>query len=202
VRSLDVTTETRPEIYLPHTQWVRHTMTVEVLHGGQIAGLESALRGVVREMDPNLAVYWMEALQDRVEASVSSARFYTVMLGSAATLAVILAGVGLFGVVAFLVSRRTREIGIRIAVGAGGSQVIGMVVRQSLPPVLLGIGLGVGLALAGGRTLSSLLYQVRPWDPLTLTAGSVTFLVVALGATLVPAARAASIPPTEAMRAE
>jgi predicted permease len=202
VRSLDVTAATRPEVYLPHTQWVQHTMTVEVLHGGQVEGLESALKGVVREMDPNLAVYWMESLQDRVEASVSSNQFYTVMLGSAAALAVILAGVGLFGVVAFLVSRRTREIGIRIAVGAGGFQVMGMVVRQSLPPVLLGIGVGMGLALAGGRTLSSLLYQVRPWDPMTMVAGSLLFLVVALGATLIPAARAASIAPTEAMRAE
>jgi predicted permease len=202
VRSLDVTTATEPELYFPHTQWVRHTMTAEVLHSGQVTGLEEALRGVVRELDPNLAVYWMEALEDRVEASVSSERFYMLMVGLAAALAVTLAAVGLFGVVAFLVSRRTREIGIRIAIGAEGRDVVGMVVRQSLPPVILGIAMGMGLALTGGRVLSSLLYQVHPWDPVTLAGGSTLFLVVALGATLIPAGWAARIPPTEAMRAE
>jgi putative ABC transport system permease protein len=202
VRSLDVTTESEPEIYFPHTQWTRNTMTVEVLHSGQTAGLDAALRGVVRELDPNLAVYWMESLQDRVDASVSSERFYMLMVGAAAALAVVLAAIGLFGVVAFLVSRRTKEIGIRIAVGARGGDVVGMVVKQSFPPVILGIGLGLGLALVGGRVLSSLLYQVRPWDIQTLLAGSLLFLVVALGAALVPAQWAARIPPTEAMKAE
>jgi putative ABC transport system permease protein len=202
IRSLDVTTESEPEIYVPHTQWTRNTMTVEVLHSGQTAGLDAALRGVVREMDPNLAVYWMEPLQDRVDSSVSSERFYLLMVGAAAALAVVLAAIGLFGVVAFLVSRRTREIGIRIAVGARGGDVVRMVIRQSLPPVLVGIALGLAMALMGGSVLSSLLYQVRPWDVPTLLGGSLIFLVVALGAALVPAQWAARIAPTEAMKAE
>jgi predicted permease len=202
VRSMDVTTESEPEIYLPHTQWTRHVMTVEILHTGQTAGLDSALRGAVRELDPNLAVYWMEDLQDRIDASVSSQRFYMLMVSAAAALAVVLAAIGLFGVVAFLVSRRTREIGIRVAVGARGGDVVRMVVRESLPPVLLGIALGLAAALMGGRVLSSLLYQVSPWDPQTLLAGSLLFMSVALGAALLPAQRAARISPTEAMKAE
>jgi putative ABC transport system permease protein len=173
-----------------------------VLQAGQTAGLDAALRGVVRELDPNLAVYWMEALQDRIDSSISSERFYMLMVGAAAALAVVLAAIGLFGVVAFLVSRRTREIGIRIAIGAKGGDVVGMVIKQSLPPVILGIALGLAMALVGGRVLSSLLYQVRPWDVQTLLAGSILFLMVALGAALVPAQWAARIPPTEAMKAE
>ena len=202
VRSFDITTETSPEIYFPHTQWIRHTMTMEVLQAGQVTGMETALRSAVRGLDPNLAVYNMEALGDRVDSSISSERFYLLMVGMAAGLAVILATVGLFGVVAFLVSRRTREIGIRIALGAKGEDVVGLVLRQSMPPVVLGVFLGLGIALLGGRVLSSLLYQVEPWDPQTFLAGALLFLAVAFGATLVPARWAARIPPTEAMRTE
>ena len=202
VRSLDVTTEVEPEAYFPHAQWSRNTMTVEVLQAGAVPGLAASLRGVVHGMDPDLPVYWMEMLQDRVDDSVASDRFYMLLIGTFAGLAIVLASVGLYGVVAYLVSRRTREIGIRVALGAGSREVVGMVVGQGLGPVLAGVVLGLAAAAAGGRVLRSLLYEVEPLDPLTFVLVPLLLLVVALLATALPAKMATRISPTEAMRVE
>ena len=119
-----------------------------------------------------------------------------------AGLAVILAAVGLYGVVAYLVSRRTREIGIRVALGAPRDHVVRLVLGQGVAPVFLGAVLGLATSLAGGRIMSSLLYQVEPWDPLTFVGGTGLLLCVAFVATLLPARSASRIPPTEAMRVE
>jgi putative ABC transport system permease protein len=202
VRSLDVTTEVWPEAYFPHAQWSRNTMTVEVLQAGAVPGLANALRETVQELDPNLPVYWMELLQDRVDDSVASDRFYLLLIGSFAALAVVLASVGLYGVVAYLVSRRTREIGIRVALGARDKEILGMVVGQGLGPVLAGLLLGLLAAAAGGRVLGSLLYQVEPLDPLTFLTTPLLLLVVALLATALPARGATRVSPTEAMRVD
>jgi len=202
VRSLDVTTEVWPEAYFPHAQRSRNTMTVEVLQAGGIPGLAGSLREVVREMDPDLPVYWMEMLEDRVDESVASDRFYLLLMGTFAGLALALASVGLYGVVAYLVSRRTREIGIRVALGARGREVVGMVVGQGLGPVLAGLVLGLAGAAAGGRVLGSLLYEVETLDPLTFVLVPLLLLVVALLATALPARGATRISPTEAMRVE
>jgi ABC-type antimicrobial peptide transport system permease subunit len=177
-------------------------MTVEVLQAGAVPGLAASLRGVVHGMDPDLPVYWMEMLQDRVDDSVASDRFYMLLIGTFAGLAIVLASVGLYGVVAYLVSRRTREIGIRVALGAGSREVVGMVVGQGLGPVLAGVVLGLAAAAAGGRVLRSLLYEVEPLDPLTFVLVPLLLLVVALLATALPAKMATRISPTEAMRVE
>jgi putative ABC transport system permease protein len=183
VRSLDVTTEVEPEAYVPHAQWSRNTMTVEVLQAGAVPGLAASLQGVVQEMDPNLPVYLL-------------------LIGTFAGLAIVLASVGLYGVAAYLVSRRTREIGVRVALGAGNREVVGMVVGQGLGPVLAGIVLGLAAAAAGGRVLRSLLYEVEPLDPLTFVLVPLLLLAVALLATALPASAATRISPTEAMRVE
>lgn len=202
VRSLDVTTEVEPEAYFPHAQWSRNTMTVEVLQAGPVPGLAGSLRATVQALDPNLPVYWMEMLQDRVENSVSSDRFYLILIGAFACLAVVLASVGLYGVTAYLVSRRTREIGIRVALGARGPEVLRMVVGQGSAPVLAGLGVGLLGAAAGGRVLGSLLYGVEPLDPWTFLTVPVLLLLVAFLATALPARAATRISPTEAMRGE
>jgi len=202
VRSLDVTTQVEPEAYFPHAQWSQNTMTVEVLQAGGVPGLGQALREAVHAMDPNLPLYWMESLQDRVDESMASDRFYFILIGSFAGLALVLASVGLYGVVAYLVSRRTREIGIRLALGAENRRVMTMVVGEGLGPVLAGLGVGLLLALAGGRVLETLLYEVQPLDPLTFVSMPVILLLVAFLATALPAWTATRIAPTEAMRAE
>jgi predicted lysophospholipase L1 biosynthesis ABC-type transport system permease subunit len=202
VRSLDVTTEVWPEAYFPHAQWSRNTMTVEVLTAGVVPALAEALRDTVHELDPTLPLYWMERLQTRVDESMASDRFYLLLIGTFAGLALILASVGLYGVVAYLVSRRTREIGIRVALGAGGREVAGLVLGQGMGPVLIGLGLGLLGAAAGGRVLESLLYQVEPLDPLTFVTVPLLLLAVAVLATALPTWAAIRIPPTEAMRVD
>jgi ABC-type antimicrobial peptide transport system permease subunit len=202
VRSLDVTTEEWPEAYFPHAQWPRNTMTVEVLQAGTVPGLTEALREAVYALDPKLPLYWVENLQDRVDESMASDRFYLILLGSFAALALILASVGLYGVVAYLVSRRTREIGIRVAMGASRRSVLALVMGQSLAPVVLGLILGLAGAVAGGQVLESFLYQVEPLDPLTFVAVPALLLAVTLLAMALPARAATRIPPTEAIRVE
>jgi len=202
VRSLEVTTDVEPEAYFPHAQWTRNTMTVEVLQAGAAPGLVGSLRDLVRELDPNLPVYWMERLQDRVDESVASDRFYLVLMGTFASLALVLASVGLYGVVAYLVSRRTREIGIRVALGARKREVWTMVVSQGLGPVGAGLVVGILTAAAGSRVLGSLLYEVEPLDPLSFLTLPTLLVGVALLATALPARAATRISPTEAMRAE
>jgi putative ABC transport system permease protein len=202
VRSLDVATEVWPEAYFPHAQWSRNTMTVEVLQDGAVPGLSAALRETVHDLDPNMPVYWMERLQDRIDDSIASDRFYLLLLGGFAALALILAAVGLYGVVAFLVSRRTREIGIRGALGAPNRSILSMVLAQGLGPVFAGLAVGLLAAAAGTRILESLLYQVAPLDPLTFLAVPVVLLAVTFLAMAFPAWSATRIPPTEAMRVD
>jgi ABC-type antimicrobial peptide transport system permease subunit len=147
-------------------------------------------------------MYYVEMLEERIERYLASDRFYLALLGLFAGLAVVLAAVGLYGVVAFLVSRRTREIGIRVALGSPHDRVVRLIVGQGMGPVIVGTVVGLAAALASGQVLSSLLYQVRPWDPLTFVGGTALLLLVALGAILLPARAALRIPPTEAMRVE
>ena len=145
---------------------------------------------------------YVERLEDRMDRYLGSDRFYLLLLGIFACLAMVLAAVGLYGVVAYLVSRRTREIGIRVALGAEKGEVLRLVLKQSLGPVILGAVVGLGAALAGGGVLSGLLYQVEPWDPPTYIGGTVLFMGVTFLATLAPARSATRIAPTEAMRME
>jgi ABC-type antimicrobial peptide transport system permease subunit len=202
VRSLDLTTETWPEAYFPLAQWPRNTVTVMLRAGSDPSGLVPALRREVSEIDPELPIYYVEKLQDRMDRYLSSDRFYLLLLGIFASMAMTLAAVGLYGVVAYLVSRRTREIGIRVALGAERGEVVRLVLRQSLGPVVLGALVGLTVALAGGGVLSGLLYQVEPWDPPTYIGGTILFMGVAFLATVSPARSATRISPTEAMRVE
>jgi putative ABC transport system permease protein len=202
VRSVDVTTEAWPEAYFPLAQWPRKTVTAVVRADPELPGLVPTLRQTVNELDPALPLYYVEALEDRMAVYLASDRFYLFFLAVSAGLAMVLSAVGLYGVVAYLVSKRTQEIGIRVALGASRQEVMRLVLGQGIGPVVLGTAVGLGVALAGGRLMASLLYQVEPWDPLTLAGGTVVLLAVAVAATLLPARNATRIPPTEAMRVE
>ena len=202
VRSIDVTTETEPEAYFPLAQWSGDFMTVLVRTTGGVTGIVPQLRKEVATLDPLLAMYWIETLDHRVDVSVGQERFNLLLLGSFAGLALLLAAVGLYGVVAYLVTRRTREIGIRIALGACWRDVARLVLWQGMLPTVAGTALGLLGAVAGTRVLSSLLYQVEPWDPTTFVAGTTVLFTVALLACYFPARGATKIPPTEAIRVE
>jgi putative ABC transport system permease protein len=159
-----------------------------------------ALRGIVREVAPNAALDSVMTMEDRVSQSLARPRLYARMLVWFGAFALLIAGVGLFGVLSFSVARRTREIGIRSALGADASDVVRLVVSQAVPIVALGLILGVGAALAGVRLLSPFLYGVHRYDGVTFLAVPLLVLVVALVACVVPARRAARLSAVTALR--
>ncbi len=147
-------------------------------------------------MNPSLKVTNLQTMPQLVRESLSAQRFALVLMGTVALTALLLAAVGIYGVLSFLVTQRTREIGVRIALGAQPSQVLALIVRHGMRPVVLGAVLGTAAALALTRTLSNLLYEVTPTDPLIFA------LVPVLLACWLPARRAAKVDPMEALRCE
>lgn len=161
----------------------------------------ATLRRLVREQAPTLALDSVMTMEDRVMASLAEPRLYAVVLVWFGVFALLIAGVGLFGVLSFSVAQRTREIGIRAALGAQGRDIVALVLRQTLWIVGIGVLFGVAAAVAGVRLLSAFLYGISPHDPLTFVAVPILVVVVAALACLVPARRAAILNPLTALRA-
>ncbi len=156
----------------------------------------------MREIDPGQPLYHVETLEQTLSESLAPRRFNMLLLGIFATIALTLAMIGIYGVMAFSVTQRTHEIGIRMALGAQKSDVLGMVVRQGLKLALIGVVIGIGGALVLTRFLSSLLFGVEPTDPLTFVAVSLILCAVALVACYIPARRAAKLDPMVALKYE
>jgi ABC-type antimicrobial peptide transport system permease subunit len=141
-------------------------------------------------------------MQQLVDDALAQPRFYLLLLSLFATLAVVLAAVGIYGVVAYVAGQRRREIGVRMALGAGPADVVGLVVWQGLKPALLGAAIGLAVALGGSNAVGALLYEVSPRDAVVMTIVTVVLLIVVVLACMVPAARATRVPPTTALRAQ
>jgi putative ABC transport system permease protein len=159
------------------------------------------LRGLVHEQASALALDSVMTMEDRVMTSLERPRLYAVVLGWFGTFALLVAGVGLFGVVSFSVAQRTREIGVRSALGAQSHDIIGLVLRQVLWIVGIGMIVGLGAALAGARSLSAFLYGISPHDRVTFVLVPIVIITIAAVACLVPARRAAKVDPLIALRA-
>ena len=153
-------------------------------------------------MDADLPVFDVKTMTDALSESVAQPRFYAILLGSFAAIALVIAALGIYGVISYAVSQRTRELGIRIALGAQRERVVRLVISQGLMLTLLGIALGVVGAAALTRLISSLLFGVAPADPLTFIGVAALFVLVACLASYLPARRAAGVDPIIAMRAE
>jgi predicted permease len=164
--------------------------------------LIAAVREKLRGLDPGIPLYHVESMQDAFAESVGNRREIMLLTSGFATLAVFLSGVGLYGVLAFDVSQRTREIGIRSAVGASRRQIVGMVVYQGVTRTAVGLVIGLAAALLLGRFMAALLFNLKPTDPWTLVSVSVLQASIAVLASYLPARRAASIDPTRALRIE
>ncbi len=192
-----------PELYLPLAQNAWANMTL-VLRGAtpDPDGLVPAVRREVAALDRDLPLGTARTLDAVVDDSVAEPRFRSVLLGAFALLALALSAVGIYGVVAFGVTQRLPEMGVRLALGATPGDVRRLVVTQGLRPVLLGLVLGLAGALAAARALAGLLYQVPAWDPVTFLAVAVLLTAVALAASWLPARRAAAVDPIAAIRAE
>ncbi|HSG48617.1 MAG TPA: FtsX-like permease family protein, partial [Longimicrobiales bacterium] len=193
-----------PEVFAGHRQLpgLSNQLFLLVRTTSEPRGLLPGVRAEIREMDPDQPVYAIRTAQEALDQATGSRRVAANILAVFALFALILAAVGIFAVVSFSVSDRTREIGLRVALGAQGAQVRWLMVRQALVPVLLGTAVGLGGALLAGRAMEGFLFQVRGTDPATLGAVVAILLGVALLASLLPAHRAARLDPVEALREE
>jgi predicted permease len=202
VRQHGLSSGLTPHVYAAWDQWPLDEISVVMRSRGDPSTALAAVRGVVRSLDRDLPVYDVFTLESMVDRALGQPRFYLLLLGIFAALAVLLAVVGIYGVIAYTVQQRTREIGIRIALGASHERVVGMVVRRGLMLAVLGIALGTAGAFALTRVLQTLLFGVSARDPMTFAAVSALLGGVALVASWVPARRAARVDPLTAMRSD
>jgi predicted permease len=191
----------QPELYMPYAQ-VPIFNVVIVKTQGKPLRLAPAARTVVASLDKNVPVYGIEPMEDYLASSEARNRFSTLLLGLFGVVALAMAAAGIYGVVSYSVSQRTHEIGIRMALGAQKSDVLRLVVGQGMSPSLIGLGIGIAGAFGLTRSLSSMLYEVKPTDPTTFTAVSLILIGVALLASYIPARRATKVDPMVALRYE
>jgi predicted lysophospholipase L1 biosynthesis ABC-type transport system permease subunit len=190
------------ELYLPLAQWGPTDMTLAVRTDGDPAQLASVIRRVLHALDPNLPLSEVQTLDVWVGAAVAERRFYMVLLVVFASLAAALAAVGIYGVTSYVVRLRTREIGIRIALGASASGVERLMLRQGLVPVAVGAGVGMASALAATRLLRDQLFQIGPRDPATLMGAALAFMLVGAAACWIPSRRTSRVDPAEVLLSE
>jgi putative ABC transport system permease protein len=195
--------ETKPEMYLPHSQAASpRSMTIVIRASSDLSEIGPEVRREVWAIDKDLPVSQVTGMEDVVAESVGQQRFNTLLIGLFAASALILAAVGIYGVMSHTVAQRTHEIGVRMALGARGRDVLGMVIRQGLVLTLLGLAIGLIGALALTRMMNSILYQVSATDPLVFGGVAAALTLSALLACYVPARRATKVDPMEALRYE
>ncbi|HJR36708.1 MAG TPA: ABC transporter permease [Gemmatimonadales bacterium] len=192
----------RPAIYLPFFEWTGLTQTVTVRAAGDLTTLLTNIRGVVRSLDADLPLFQVQTLEEAMARSLWRPRLQSRVLGIFAGLAMVLATMGIYGVISYAVAQRTRELGVRVALGASRRQVVALVVTQGVRLALIGVTVGLAGALILTRVLSRLLYGVQATDTLTFIAVPLVLGAVAVVATWIPALRAARVDPLISMRAE
>ena len=208
VRHNELTGVVKEKFYVPHTQWHKsvgnaiRSMTVVVKTTGDPITLAPAVRQEIRKLDQSLPVADIRTMTDVVGATLSTPRFTGMLLLVFALLALALSAIGIYGVLSYVVSRRTREIGIRVAIGAGRIQVLRMVLAQGVTLTLTGVVIGIGLAVWASTLMREMLHGVKPGDPLTFAAVGAVLTGVAILASLVPALRATRVDPVVALKTE
>jgi putative ABC transport system permease protein len=202
VKQFGLSGDVVPVLYAAAEQWPMDEFTFVVASTSLTETIAPAIRQVVRGLDAHLPVYDLHAMEDLVSEALAQPRFYLSLLAAFAGAALLLAAVGLYGVIAYAVQQRTREIGVRMALGASSGNVLGMVVREGLGMSAVGVALGLVGAAALTRVLQSLLFGVTTTDPLTFASVAVVLSLVAIAASLIPARRAASIDPQRALRTD
>jgi len=195
--------ESSPHMYFSYLQENWRSMSLVVrAQTGDPASLTASIRGALAAIDPDQPIHSFQTLEAQVSERITPQRFTTLLLGGFAILAALLAAVGIYGVMSFAVAQRTREIGIRIALGAQARQVMNLVMRQGMIMVLAGVTMGLAASFALTRLLSSLLFGVGTADVATLLATTLLLGVVALAACFIPARRATRVDPVTALRNE
>lgn len=202
VKHKDMVSESGAETYLPNSQFPPGSMSLVVRSDSNRAALISAIRGEVAKLDPDMPIYSVKTMDDYVSISIASQRFNSLLSSIFAVLALVLTAVGLYGVLAYTVSQRTREIGIRVALGAKTSAVFKRVVEQGMTVVLIGIGLGSVGGFLATSALNNLVFKTSAKDPRSFIAAAATIFLVGILACCIPAWRAAKVDPMTALRYE
>jgi putative ABC transport system permease protein len=189
-----------PQVYVPFDQQPRFFMTFVVRTAGDPMAVVPAMRRAVLTADPNQAVAWVRPLTEVVSASIDKPRFVAMLLSLFAAIALALAAVGMYGVMAHSVSQRRREIAVRLALGARRADVMRLVLGNAMALTLAGLALGLGSAITLGRVLSGFVFGVSATDPWTLAAISLLVAGTAMASTYLPARRAARVTPSSALK--
>jgi predicted permease len=202
VKQYALDADSRMAMYLAQTQYATRSMNLVLKSDASAAQLTTAVRAALAELDPDLPMYNVRTMDERVNDSLAQRRFAMQLLTLFAVVAMVLAIIGIYGVMSYLVSQGTRELGIRLALGATPGAVLWLVGRHSAAIAVTGVGVGLGLAYAVTRFMRTLLFQISVVDPLTYATIGALLLGVALVAGLVPARRAARIDPLQSLRTE
>jgi len=202
VRNRGLSTEPRPAYYVPQTQIPFNQMVVVAKTSNDPRSFLPAATKDVGAMDPDLPLFGVKTMEEYMSASVAQPRFNTMLLSIFAGVALVLTIVGLYGVMSYSVAQRRNEIGIRMALGAQGRDVLLMIVKQGSKLILLGLAIGLFGAYLATRLLASLLFGVTAKDPITFAAVALILSIVGLLACYVPAWRATKVDPMEALRCE
>jgi putative ABC transport system permease protein len=197
-RGLDA--ETKPEYYVAHSQLPYRGMILAVRSPLEASALVRSIRNEVRAMDAEQPLANIRTLEDVTADSIAPRRLSVLLIGVFAGVALVLAAVGIYGVMSFLVVQRTHEIGVRMALGAQKGNVLGMIVRQGSVQLAIGLGIGLVIAFLGSRLLGDILFEVKPNDPLTFVGVCLALTSIALTACLIPAQRASRVDPLVSIR--
>jgi predicted permease len=200
VREFGPATAAPPTLYLAYAQWPVNFMTVVARGRGEPSALVEPMRGVVQSLDPDVPMFAVRSMPQIVANAVAQPRLYMVLIVCFAATAVLLAAIGLYGVLAYAVGQRTREIGIRLALGARRAEVLRMVMSQAGRLVLAGVAFGLVAAVLASRLLRAQLFEVQPTDTATYVVVAAGLLLVSLLASWIPARRASRIDPMSALR--
>jgi predicted permease len=196
----DITEQPRAFMYLPLSQWYRPDTILIVKTQLDPATAVPALQSVVRSLDAGIPLFDVRTIAEHLEIATFVQRMVASLLGVFGLLALVLATIGLYGVIAGLVAQRTSEIGMRVALGASTRDVVTLVVRQGLGMTLFGVGIGLALAVVATQAFATLLVGISPTDAMSFLGTTLLLILVALAASLVPARRAATIDPKKALR--
>jgi predicted permease len=202
VKQYTLDSDSRIAMYFPQTQVPVRAMNVVLRSGADPAALTSAVRAALATIDPDLPMYRVRAMNERVAESVARRRFAMLLLSLFAFMALGLAGIGVYSVLGYLVNQGARDLGIRLALGATPGRVRQLIVKTSLAVAMTGVGIGLIGALLLARFIEALLFGVAPFDPLTFAIIPLVLIVVALAASYLPARRAARIDPVVCLRSE
>jgi hypothetical protein len=202
IRRASLVEEPRPDLYFPFERVGLPSVTLFIRTHGDADAALAAVRTAIHRLEPNATFYGTRTLAQIAEESAAATRLASRLLGGFAVIALLLATIGVYGVMSYSVSRRTRELGTRLALGASPRQITQLVLRQAGVLAVIGLGAGLTGTVAFARTLSSLLFGVPPWDPVALASAAALLALATLAASYVPARRAARVDPASILASE